>query len=307
MLGAIVVARPALHPGIPAFQHDWMWPTSHDGAIGWLHLATSAWVWEGTGAAQIYPFAQFVVSLESVAALIVGAKATLIATLLVSAALAASGAMRAAAACGVQRRAALAAAGASYALSPVFYNKLCAGHTYYLLALALFPWIFAYAWRERTASVRAVAVLALLCALSWSQAQFIVFDVRAPRRVRRAAARSAALLVCVAALALAVGVQLFSLADAAPSGGGLPIAAPESNLAGVATESVDLWSLLRQDGYPPGYFRTVTHDPAANLGVAWSGALAPRRRRHPRTPRPARVRCARRRPLVHARSEPPAR
>ncbi len=273
LLAALAVARAAILPGVPAFQHDWMWPTSHAGALGWLHLATSAWVWEGTGAPQIYPFAQFVVSFESLAALAFGTKPTLIAVLFVTVALAASGAMRAAAACGVRRRAALAAAGAAYALSPVFYNKLCAGHTYYLLALALFPWIFAYLWRERAATPRAIAVVALLCALSWSQAQFIVFDLvllgafvvlRRDRRV---------LLICGAGLALAVAVQLYSFVALLHPAAGSELQHQTSNLAGVATESVDLWSLLRQDGYPPGYFRTVTHDAAANLGVAWSGAL----------------------------------
>jgi len=273
ILALVVVARPAFQPGVPAFQHDWMWPTSQQAVQGWMQLATSAWVWSGTGSAQVYPFAQYLVGLEALFALIAGAKATLIGFMAIVVALAAGGATQTAAACGVRRRIALAGAGATYALSPVVYNKLCAGHTYYLLALALLPWIFVVAWRARVPRAPAIAALAFLCALSWSQAQFIVFDtvllvaLVALRRERATA------IVAFSALALAACVHAYSLAMLVHPAAGSQLQHQTSNLAGVATESADLWQLLRQDGYPPGYFRTITHDPASSVDAAWDAAL----------------------------------
>ena len=64
-VGLLANLRLMQTPGVPAFQQDWVWPTSSATVRGWFELATLPWNWNGLGTPQIYPFADFFVSLAS--------------------------------------------------------------------------------------------------------------------------------------------------------------------------------------------------------------------------------------------------
>lgn len=274
VIGALIIARLVQTPGIPAFQQDWMWPTSQQAILGWLHLATSAWVWQGLGNPQVYPFAQFLVGFEAHVALILGTKTTLDLALFASFTLGTVGAMRAIALCGVSRRLSILVAGLAYGASPVVYNKLAAGHTYYLVGLALLPWIVFWLWRgSRRLSVDVTALVALLLALSWSQAQFVVFDGFALIIFAALARTRAAFAIVGIALAIAISIHIFPIISLFHPSISSQLAYQQSNSAGVASESVGLVNLFKQSGYPPRYFRLISADTNAAVGFAPSAAL----------------------------------
>jgi hypothetical protein len=259
--GALVVARLALVPGIPAFQQDWTWPTSADTLRGWFELATLPWNWNGLGNPQIYPFADYAVSLAAVAAMVLGSKVVL--TLLVagtSAAggFAAAGLMRC---IGIRSRLALALGIVTYGASPVLFNKLAAGHTYYLLGYALLPALCVRLTRMRSAGIPfSTAALALELAASFTQAQYLVFDgivVAAWALVRNRALARSELIAMSAAFALALAIHAYPLVSLVTPQAGFALVHQHATLEGVATESVGVHDLLLQDGYPPGYFRRV--------------------------------------------------
>jgi len=261
-------------PGIPAFQQDWTWPTSPATLNGWLQLATLPWNWNGLGSPQVYPFADYLVTALATFAIAIGAKAILLLYLSVILAVAGAGMGALARILGIRSRLAISASIVTYSTSPVLFNKLAAGHMYYLIGYALLPTIIALLARLRHIDWRVgTPVLALTLAASISQAQFIVFDFLALAcwlaiRNRRLHRREVGAIALAALLALTI--QAYPLVGLVAPQSGFILAHQHATIAGVASESVSIQDLLMQDGYPPGYFRRVRE---ASWQVEWA-ALA---------------------------------
>jgi len=256
-----VIARLALVPGIPAFQQDWTWPSSPATTRGWLELATLPWNWNGLGSPQIYPFADYFVSACALLAMLVGSKVVLVLFVALATAVAGYSCALLARAIGVRSRLALAIAVIGYASSPVIFNKLGAGHTYYLIGYALLPVLCVQLIGLRSARIiPASCAIGLLLAASFSQAQFIVFDLAVLgiwAAVRNRKLERKEVVAMSAGTVFALCVHAYPLISLLHPQVGFALAHQRATIDGVASESVNLHDLLMQDGYPPSYFRRV--------------------------------------------------
>ncbi len=275
ILSVVVVARLALTAGVPAFQQDWNWPTSSATLRGWFELSTLPWNWNGLGNPQIYPFADYFVSFAASLAMIIGSKVVLVTFLALTIATAGFSAALLLRRIGVQSRLAIVLAIVAYTTSPVIFNKLAAGHTYYLIGYALLPALCAQLMRLEFVDWKLAApAIALELAASFTQAQYIIFDFAVIAlwiaiRNRRLAAREAVSIGIGTLIALIVhGYPIVALF--LPQAGFL-LAHQHATIDGVASESVNLHDLLIQDGYPPAYFRRVW---TAYAAIEWSAICA---------------------------------
>jgi hypothetical protein len=246
------------HAGIPAFQQDWNWPASERQVRALLDVNAHGWAWRGLGSKHVYPFAEYVIYALAHIALHIGPKAALILYLASCIAFGTYGSFMLIRRCGATSFFACAAGALSYIVSPVMYNKIAAGHTYYWIAYACFPWILVAFEAEESSPWLAFSALSTLLALSWAQAQFIVFDllligtILFVRRNRRSFA------VASGATVMAIIVHFYSFATLLAPTYGFTLHFQEATIAGVKSESVSWSDALSLSGYPPGYYLTIT-------------------------------------------------
>jgi len=174
----LVVAAMSWLLGIPGFQHDWDWPFTRAQAQQDAIFATHVWRPLGLGAAigvpngamlsaVIWRIASWLGPLPAlhlceVAFFLCAAVGAFLFVRLLD-----------------PKACAILAAGA-YCTSPVLYNKLFAGHIYYLIGIAALPWVayFAVMSVDRRAFTYANAIACgIAAAVSAVQFQFAAFSL----------------------------------------------------------------------------------------------------------------------------------
>ena len=177
MLGAVcaISVWPLLvSQTIPAFQQDWTWPLSRALAIQWLHAFVGLWDPRSLGQGNALPWQTYAVVVEVAIVLLFGPATGLaiwIAALEFGAGCCCAIML---AAFGVRSHGARLAAALLYALGPVAFTRIAAGHLAYMIAYALLPLAICLARRtlEQQTAAGAVA-LGLVVGISGCQVQFL--------------------------------------------------------------------------------------------------------------------------------------
>lgn len=172
----LVVAGIAAGHGIPAFQHDWLWPGSRLQAGNVAFAGMHAWRREGLGAPALYPLAWWVWLAAGASVFVAGPHLGLDLFAYAALAFAAWGFARCAAAYGAAPMgevfATILAVG-----NPFVLNELQAGHLDMLWGYALLPHALATARTGRTWGGALAA--GVLCGLAGAQQQYVVFAAAA--------------------------------------------------------------------------------------------------------------------------------
>lgn len=203
-----VAAAFAFRPGVPGLHHDWLWPTDAHRFPALFAGGLSAFASHGYGGGGGTPsvnvslllFALLgALGVPSVGVLFVFVAASIVCAQLATEALLAELEPR----LGSLER---TLAAACYAFGPVLFQKLVAGHVYYVLAYALLPAVALLAVRgTRTERLGPFLGAGLAIAASSGQLQFLVFDT----------------LVVLAIAAARPRVRTFAFAGGAIALGGL--------------------------------------------------------------------------------------
>jgi hypothetical protein len=246
------------HAGVPAFQQDWVWPASQREISAWLDEVAHGWFWNVLGVRHVYPFAANFLFFQAISASVFGPRSALIVLLSLCVLIASSGAGRLAWISGVRSPFALGIALAAYSASPVLYNKVVAGHTFYWIGYALLPWVVIAIRYAGVSRLTAFLGLVLCLTVSWSQAQFLAFDCLAILATIAFSLDRRTALVGFGAIATALVVHSYSIVEMLRPTPSTSLRFQHATRAGVATESVKFSDVLAQTGYPPGYFETLT-------------------------------------------------
>lgn len=219
VFGALAVACaisvwPLLVSGtIPGFQQDWTWPLSRGTSLQWLHAFAGLWDERALGQGNALPWQTYAVVSQVGSILIFGTSLGLAVWIAGVETVAALACVLMLAQFGVRSQPARFAAALLYALGPVTFTRVAAGHLAYLLAFALLPLAIYFAARTvaRGGAVAAVA-LGVTIGAAGCQIQFLAIAWLAvallPPALPRAAGWSWRLAL---AFALSLCVQLQAL------------------------------------------------------------------------------------------------
>ena len=148
LCGLVVIWGLVLHPGIPAYHHDWQWPPYPEMLRSFAASKLDAWSWSNLGSPnlslQVHPYyaviglASFVMSSKSVLALVIG----------MTTFVGAYGAARLSRRYSYDQSVYPAVAAVLFGLSPFAINELVAGHIEVLVAAAALPWVLYFAHRD---------------------------------------------------------------------------------------------------------------------------------------------------------------
>jgi hypothetical protein len=159
---------------IPAFQQDWSWPLSRGLALQWLHGFVGMWDDRALGQPNLLPWQGYAVLPQAALVLALGPSYGLAAWIVILEAGAAAAFIAMLRAFGITSRVSAYSAALLYAVGPVFFTRLQAGHFAYLVGYALLPLVVALARRLAAGTrARTILLLGVLFGLSCSQIQFL--------------------------------------------------------------------------------------------------------------------------------------
>ncbi|HEY5426429.1 MAG TPA: hypothetical protein VIJ77_07760, partial [Candidatus Tumulicola sp.] len=159
---------------IPAFQQDWTWPLSRQFALQWLHAFVGLWDPRSLGQGNALPWQTYAVVAQVASILLFGPSLGLAAWIATLEFGAACSCVAMLAAFGVRSQPARVTAALFYALSPVVFTRIAAGHLAYVLAYALLPLAICLGRRtiEQPRAMAAVA-LGVVVGIAGCQIQFL--------------------------------------------------------------------------------------------------------------------------------------
>lgn len=267
---------------VPAFQQDWSWPTARLFASDWVSSFIGQWSAKGLGQPNVLPLETYMVCVQYALLMLVGPSLALTLYLIGVGALAVGGIIAVLHEIGLRGWARFFIAGWLYALGPVMFTRVQAGHLAYILAYALTPWLFVFACRVLKGQRAAVVWLAILYALAASQVQFLVYGLIVVVAALMYAPSRQNFIRVPAALALGVALQLQGLLPLLTSAARAvyaeerPIIAWEQNLSAVPSSAA-----VMLDYFPHYYEQYACRAITLILWILLIGsaALAVRRRR----------------------------
>ncbi len=198
---------------VPAFQQDWAWPLSRSLAWQWLHAFVGLWDARSMGQGNALPWQTYAVVAEVASVMLFGPATGLAVWIGALEFFAGAACIAMLAEFGVRSWPARVVAAFFYALSPVVFTRIAAGHLAYLLAYALLPLAIALARRtiERPRATAAVA-LGVVIGIAGCQIQFLAMSWLAILPLALAVPRAAGWWQrLLAAAGIAVAVQLQAL------------------------------------------------------------------------------------------------
>jgi hypothetical protein len=170
----LTIAPLLSHAGVPAFQHDWLWPVDRVQLPNYVAIGFESWERNGLGYAQVYPAAWWAYLTVAMTCWIAGPHGGLVIFLYAALSVGAGGSARLARELGSSGLAE-AIAILIYVSNPFVLNEVQAGHLFMLWSYALLPWIAALAIRPPTA-LRSAQV-GVLIGLASAQQQFLIFGI----------------------------------------------------------------------------------------------------------------------------------
>lgn len=166
----------ALAPGVPAYQHDWLWPASRWQCASYAWLGFTPWLPNGTGMPAAYPQAWEPYAVAGSACGLFGPHAALCVLLLSIIAVGTISICRLTNALAAVTPAGLGAAVLVFWGNPVILNEVQAGHIFFLWSYALIPAVLELAVRRRGIAHAALYTGAVV-ALAGAQQQFLAFGI----------------------------------------------------------------------------------------------------------------------------------
>jgi hypothetical protein len=176
LAAALAIAACLVPHAVPVFTQDWAWPLTRGQGWQMAHVATNVWRDSGFGSPWTAPNSWSIGVAIGVACAWLGPYVTLVAFLTATIALATFGTATLLRACGVGAFGQVAGA-IVYAASPVFMNKVHAGHIYYLVGFACMPLACAFLIRSAAGARGEAFVGGLLLALGAGQFQFFEITI----------------------------------------------------------------------------------------------------------------------------------
>lgn len=176
---AVVVLLPfMLSGGVPAFQHDWVWPSASSQCVPLAVAGFEPWHDAGLGIPAVYPESFIYHSLAGGSCVAFGPRGGLIALLVAALLCCAFGYRVLCRAVAARENIAFSgivsfAIAATAMANPIVLNKIQAGHLKFILAYALLPWIAAASLRM--AARGSVWLLGALLGIAAMDPQFLVF------------------------------------------------------------------------------------------------------------------------------------
>lgn len=171
----LLVLGTSVFRGVPAFQQDWLWPFTRPNAVAFFLDAGNVWHDGGLGFASVAPNATVAAQLLLVPAIAFGPIAGLNFDLCLLVLAGVFGMIAYLRASGFPWHSALLGA-VIYALAPLFYNKLQAGHYFFLVSVASLPLALFFLAKARTGRaldrVRSALIAGVFLALGAGQFQF---------------------------------------------------------------------------------------------------------------------------------------
>lgn len=247
----------ALRHGIPAFRHDWMWPFLSDQLLMLPRIDTSPTDLIGPTAPD--PFIGIIPLHWAIAGLaaIFTSKVVLLFYLGFVCLAAALGATKLSRAAFPELTPWPFVAGIAYLGSPVFFNKLVAGHYYYLASYAVLPWgIWTFLRMRQKPPLFYGIVSGLVLALSCIQIQFIAIAL-AVVTVLGVLYRSAlAAIIASFTIILTSAAQIISfwIYRSSPT-----LTNFRTNPHWILNNSSSTLDAFRQIGYAPRYFESAAY------------------------------------------------
>ncbi len=123
------------------YRHDWAWPVLRQQLFASRVLNGIPWSSDGLGSAAIAPLHHPLFLLWSLLGFVVGAHITLVISVVLALAIFGTGIASCAKRLWGTPEVSATTLGIIAMLGPPFMNKLTAGHLYYLVSLAVFPWV----------------------------------------------------------------------------------------------------------------------------------------------------------------------
>ncbi len=181
ILVAIAIVVPfAMRSGSPGMRHDWLWPSDRETFVSWYQNGLSAWYPNGFGSPQDSPTVDLPLMFFAVISFFgASSELTLAIALVVWLSVAQYGMYACLRILDVRLDTfAKFALGAAYAFGPVAFQKLVAGHLYYVCAYAVLPFFIACTLKavERRSGWWRFSIFAgLLLSVMSAQIQFVGF------------------------------------------------------------------------------------------------------------------------------------
>lgn len=159
---------------VPAFQQDWAWPLARPLAFEWLKTFVGLWDGRSTAHTNVLPWQTYAVAVQVALIAVWGVAGGLAIWIAFLEFFAGVACVAMLSAFGVTSWPARLTAAFFYALSPVVFTRIAAGHLAYLLGYAMLPLIVALARGvvERPNATRAVS-LGVAIGIAASQIQFL--------------------------------------------------------------------------------------------------------------------------------------
>src|SRR5579872_5188440 len=241
----------ALVPGVPAFQHDWLWPVDASQFRSFAFEGATPWQSSGIGSPAVYPSGWWPYILAGAACTILGAHAAFVFVIALAVAISYLASYRLMQLLSFGQWASVAAA-MIYSANPLVLNEIQAGHWIYLLAFALLPLIAGLAFRGT--GWRSALSLGVLLGLSAAQIQFlamgaIVALTFACARQERSKALIRVSFAIVVALVFSMPEWILGVLDRTP----VPMSAYAPYVHWEAALSSDISHTVRLLGYIGGY------------------------------------------------------
>lgn len=189
LLPLLAIAPMFLHSGVPAFQHDWLWPADRSQLPSYFTSGFQGWRRAGVGGPPLYPNAWWAYVVAAACCWFAGPHGGLVVFTFAALLVCATGSARLAESIGATGN--WKFIGSAIAIgNPFVLNEVQAGHLFMLWAYALLPWIALYARRTETATD--ALRLGVLLGLAGLQQQMLPFgflvvaartDWRSSRRI----------------------------------------------------------------------------------------------------------------------------
>uniref|UniRef100_E6Q726 Bacterial membrane protein YfhO n=1 Tax=mine drainage metagenome TaxID=410659 RepID=E6Q726_9ZZZZ len=165
-----------LRPGVPAFQQDWLWPIRSSQIYSFATSTFFSWSSNGTGSVSLYPEAWLPNLVAGMCCWVFGTAFGIAAFVALILSVAAAGIGRLAKYLS-STPLAIVSAITLFLGSPVVLNELQAGHLYFLISYAAFPWLIILALTCK--SYRDSVILGAAMGFGAAQQQFLFFDLLA--------------------------------------------------------------------------------------------------------------------------------
>ena len=174
-----LLLRDIIAGSVPAFRHDWVWPTIPVEPANISLFGTSSWIPIDLGSPNLYPAALPLLLLERVL-IALGPHAALVAMLLICYIAAGCGMLAFSRSLGLGWGSALLAS-VAYIASPAMFDELIAGHFGDIVLLAAMPWyLYALVLPKRGATVWGIGAISAICASVQLQGYILCLFLAAP-------------------------------------------------------------------------------------------------------------------------------